>query len=292
MKPKQLFRFVYCYSFNTTRTTRENTIHKYIYILLITYVFTPLSRVILQKLRGFQLLKKFPTFYGTRKIITVFTSACQLSLTSASSIQSIPPHPTSWRYVLILSSHPCLGLSSGLFPSGFPIKTLYTALLSRIRAKCPAHVILLDFVTRKILGDEYWSLNSSLCSFLHYLVTSFHLHLIASKIYVKHFSKGKCGNSLSRSFNQGSDHWNSCNTLIKCALRFNSSQRCTKSERAVTLNYMYMELHFILARHLPQVIASTNPTRISVVLWRWVRRSWFSRIWRCSGKWSPATLWG
>ena len=41
----------------------------------------------------------------------------------ASSIQSIPSHPTSWISILILSSHLRLGLSSGLFPPGFPTKT-------------------------------------------------------------------------------------------------------------------------------------------------------------------------
>jgi len=35
-------------------------------------------------------------------------------------------HPTSWRSILMLFSHLLLGLSSGLFPSGFPTKTLYT----------------------------------------------------------------------------------------------------------------------------------------------------------------------
>jgi hypothetical protein len=56
-----------------------------------------------------------------------------------------------------------LGLLSGLFPSAFPAKTLYTPRLSPIRVTCSTHLILLDFITRTILGEEYNSWHSSLC---------------------------------------------------------------------------------------------------------------------------------
>ena len=94
------------------------------------------------------------------KFITAFTSARHLSLFWASSIQSILPHSTSWRSILILSSHLWLGLPSGLFPSGLPTKTLYTRLLSPIRATCPTHLILRDSITRTIFGEQYRSLSS------------------------------------------------------------------------------------------------------------------------------------
>ena len=93
---------------------------------LLTYFLTPWCWVLLEKLTGLQLVKKFPTFHGTRKFITALTSVRQLSLSWASPIQYIYPHPTSWRSILILSTHLCLGLPSGLLPSGFPTKTLYT----------------------------------------------------------------------------------------------------------------------------------------------------------------------
>jgi hypothetical protein len=97
--------------------------------------------------------------------------------------QSTPcPHHTVWKSVLILPFHLRLGLPSGLFPSGIPIKTLYTSLLCVLRATCSAHLILLDLIIRTIFGEEYRSLSSSFRSFLHSLVHNFLSTLISKTL--------------------------------------------------------------------------------------------------------------
>jgi len=83
----------------------------------VTYLLNPWSSALFEKLTGSQLVKKYITFYGTRRFFTAFTSARHLSLSWARSIQSMPRRRTSWRFILILSFHLRLGLLSGLFTS-------------------------------------------------------------------------------------------------------------------------------------------------------------------------------
>ena len=54
---------------------------------------------------------------------------------------------------IILPSTPTS--SKRFFPSGFPNKNMHKPLLSPIRAACPAHLILLNFIARTILGEVY-----------------------------------------------------------------------------------------------------------------------------------------
>ena len=57
------------------------------------------------------------------------------------------------------------------FPLVSPQKP-YTPLSSPIRATCSAHLIILDFTIRTILGEDYKPFSSSLCDLLHSPVTS------------------------------------------------------------------------------------------------------------------------
>jgi len=45
-----------------------------------TYLLTPWSRVLLEKLTGSAASQEIPHIFGTRRFITVLTSACHLSL--------------------------------------------------------------------------------------------------------------------------------------------------------------------------------------------------------------------
>jgi len=77
-------------------------------------------------------------------------------------IHSLTSHFPKIYLNIILPSKP--GSPKWSLSLRFPTKTPYTPRLSSIRATCPAHLILLDFITRTIFGEQYRSLRSSLCS--------------------------------------------------------------------------------------------------------------------------------
>ena len=91
------WNFLWCleiliiYSILTFAVTKTFGITKI--ITEFTYLLTPRSRVLLEKLTGSKLVKNFPAFYGTRRFITAFTSSRHLSLSLARSIQSMPRIP-------------------------------------------------------------------------------------------------------------------------------------------------------------------------------------------------------
>jgi len=99
----------------------------------LTYLLTPWCRVLLEKLTGLQLVKKFPAFHGTRRFITAPTSVHHLSLSRANQIQSIYAHPTSWRSILILSTHLRLGPPVVSFPPVSPPRPYKHPLLTHTR---------------------------------------------------------------------------------------------------------------------------------------------------------------
>ena len=113
-----------------------------------------------------------PIILRYTKIHYQFQRVLSMILSWARWVQFMLAFPVSLRLMLIFSSHVGLVCASGLLPLGFPIKTPHTPLLFHILATWPSHLIILDFITRTIMGEKYRSLSSLLCSFLHSHVTS------------------------------------------------------------------------------------------------------------------------
>ena len=94
---------------------------------LFAYFLTPYSTVLLEWQTGPQLVKKFPTFYGTRRFITALTSACYPYPSWTRSIQSMSPPSYFMKIhlIIILPSAPgCSKWSLSLrFPHQNPVCT-------------------------------------------------------------------------------------------------------------------------------------------------------------------------
>ena len=87
----------------------------------VKHNITPWRRALPDKLTGYQLVKKFPAFYGTRRFITTFTTARQLSVSWARSVQSMltDPYFLKIHFNIILPS--MLRSAKWSLPNSFPL---------------------------------------------------------------------------------------------------------------------------------------------------------------------------
>ena len=125
------------------------------------YLLTPWCRVLLEKLTGLQQVKKFPAFQRNPKVhyrthkrpppVSILGQPNPVHIHTSHLLEIQPNiiHPSTPRF-------PQWSLSLR-FPHQEPIHPLS----SPICATCPAYLILLDFITRTILGEEYKSFSST-----------------------------------------------------------------------------------------------------------------------------------
>jgi hypothetical protein len=135
------------------------------------------------------------------------------------------PHSASWRSSLISSSHPPLGLPSGLFQSGFPIKTVY----STIHTNCGNPRSPRFTVIRGNVGPVHLELRIFYCTSTATFTKRLHSHRLFTasvELYSSNNTVNDNPATLRMTIRQHCE-WQSGNTRMKCFVARNArhSQR-------------------------------------------------------------------
>ena len=138
---------------------------------LLNYLLTEWNRVILEKLTGFADNREIPRILWNPKV-HYRSHKRPPPVPILSQLHPVPTTPSHFLKIHLNIILPSTSWSPQWSISlRFPHQNLVHTSPFLHTCHTSAHLILLDFITRTILGKEYRSLSSSLCNFLHSPVT-------------------------------------------------------------------------------------------------------------------------